>query len=238
VGTVLKVTLGVILGGLVLIVGCSVLLSAGTDDVGREGPGDSSGPRIKVEQSRLIYEPDQTGGPFHEGFVVVRNPSDDPIQVEGQVSVKAGGQLVKSYEPGPTVILPRSRGVLVEQALNLPKPVAHGRLETKLVSTPVNEADPPRRVKFSSLRYRRDEIAGCVLTGTVTHNLDKRIEVEVDAIGYRGRRIVTGGVTYVDKVFPGSPATFQIDIPSPALCPTRVDRIEAFWDPGSDGLSG
>jgi len=72
----------------------------------------------------------------------------------------------------------------------------------------------------------------------VKHNLDKRIEVEVDAIGYRGRRIVTGGVTHVDKVFPGSPATFQIDIPSPALCPTRVDRIEAFWDPGPDGLSG
>ena len=96
-----------------------MLLSAGTDDVVREGPGDSSGPRIKVVQSRLIYEPDQTGGPFHEAFVVVRNPSDDPIQVEGQVSVKAGGQLVKSYEPGPTVILPRARGVLVEQALDL-----------------------------------------------------------------------------------------------------------------------
>jgi hypothetical protein len=235
VGTVLKVTLGVVLGGIVLIVGCSALLSVGTDDVGQEG---SSGPRVKVEQSRLIYEPDQTGGPFHEGFVVVRNPSDDPIQVEGQVSVKAGGQLVKSYEPGPTVILPRSRGVLVEEALDLPKPVAQGELETKLVSTLVNEADPARRVKFSNLRYRRDEIVGCVLTGTVRHNLDKPIEVEVDAIGYRGRQIVTGGVTYVEKVFPRSPATFQIDIPSAALCPARVDRIEAFWDPGTDGLSG
>ncbi|MDQ3677620.1 MAG: hypothetical protein M3401_12595 [Actinomycetota bacterium] len=236
-GTVLKVTLGVIFGGLVLIVGCSALISAGTDEVGQEDTNADS-PRIKVEDSRLIYEPDQTGGRFHEGFVVVRNPSDKPIQVEGQVSVKDGGQLVESYEPAPTVILPRSRGVLVESALDLPKPVTHGKLETKLVSTPVNEADPAPRVKFSKLRYRPDDIVGCALSGTVTHNLDEPTEVRVNAIGRRGREIVTGGFTFVDKVFPRTPATFKIDIASPALCPARVDRIEAFWDPGADGLSG
>jgi len=79
---------------------------------------------------------------------------------------------------------------------------------------------------------------GCELSGTVTHNLDKPIEVRVNAIGYRGRQIATGGFTFVDKVFPGTPATFQIDIPSAALCPAQIDRIEAFWDPGPDGLSG
>ncbi len=49
---------------------------------------------------------------------------------------------------------------------------------------------------------------------------------------------LTGGFTFVDKVFPGTPATFKIDIPSAALCPAQIDRIKAFWDPGPDGLSG
>jgi len=38
----------------------------------------------------------------------------------------------------------------------------------------------------------RGELVRNGIDGTT---IDKRIEVEVDAIGYRGRRIVTGGVT-------------------------------------------
>jgi len=235
VGTVLKVTLGVVLGGMVLIIGCSALLTAGSEDVGDEGSDEAA--KVKVERTRLIYQPDQTGGRFHAAFVIVRNPSSEPVDVSGQVSVKENGRLIKSFEPTAT-ILPRSRGILMDDALDLPQAVRRGKLETQLVSTRSTEADSAPEVKISKLRYSKDEIASCKISGTVAHNGKETFEIRVNAIGYQGPRIVSGGFTFVEKVFPNSPATFDVDIASTALCPDQLDRMEAFWEPGPGGLSG
>jgi hypothetical protein len=150
---------------------------------------------VRVLQSRLIYEPDQTGGNFHEAFVLVRNDSDETIDVGGQVSITdKSGHLVKSFEPWVT-LLPHSKGLIEEGAIDLPQPLPDGKISVDLL---VESTRPGGRssVSFSDVRYQQDDIVGCSITGIVSNRFT---EVKQDLLlrvaGFSGEKLVTGGFT-------------------------------------------
>jgi hypothetical protein len=198
---------------------------------------EASADDIKVEQTALIYEPDSTGGNFHQLFVLLHNDTDQvAIDVSGQVSILENGDLVQSIDPIPINILPGDDGLL-QELVDLPKPVQDGTLEVHLLVGGYQEWSGEAPVSFSNLRYELDEIVGCTITGTV-HNAfsEQKDDLQIRVAGFVGEDIVTGGFTYVDHVFPEVDATFDVFMSSRALCPSELDEIGIYPNLGEDKI--
>jgi hypothetical protein len=62
---------------------------------------------------------------------------------------------------------------------------------------------------------------------TATNNTAKTKSLAgISMVGLRRGRIQTGGVAG-ETLYPHTPKIVKITIPSPALCPTRVDEVRA-----------
>lgn len=155
--------------------------------------------QVKVEQARMIYLPDQTGGHFHTILVLLRNDSDQTaVDVGGQISIlDEHGTLVQSIEPTPTTILPHGEGVWLEDA-DLPKPLPSGKVKTQVA---VSHFDPGGRspVSFSNLRYRRMSFGGCAISGTVSNRFtERKANLQIRVAGFVGSKLATGESTYAN----------------------------------------
>lgn len=193
-----------------------------------------------VESQTVIHLPDQSGGNFYEVFVVVRNPRDEvAMGVSGQVSLKdEGGKLLKSFTPTEINILAGGRG-LIQETADLPSKPMSISVESTLEAEgyrdgPTAAASP---VTFTGVRLEPDDISGCDIVGTVSNTFsEKKDNLQVRVVGFNGDKIVTGGFTYVDTVFPKKDATFELTLFSPALCPKSVERLEVLANLGEDKI--
>lgn len=234
--------------GLLVLAGCGD--SGGGDDRGSA----TSAPRpatskpavekdpasaIKVLESKLIYLPDQTGGNFYVAFVRVRNTSKEvAINVGGQLSVKSPtGQLVKSVNPTEINVLPGQEGLIDEEAMDLPTVVKNAKLDFRLTVEDFRAGPAVSPVSFSKTAYSKGEFGGCKISGTVSNTFsEKKDDLQLRVAGFSEGKLVTGGFTYVDTVFPKQDATFEVSIYGAAACPKRVDRIGVYPNLGDDKI--
>lgn len=92
-------------------------------------------------------------------------------------------------------------------------------------------------VTYSNVRLELDEFSGCEIVGTVSNTFSEtKDNLQRRVAGFVGDEIVTGGFTYVDTVFPGTDATFDVSLYSPALCPEQIERIEVLANLGEDKI--
>lgn len=221
-----------------LVTGCG---GDGGRDVGPDRPTEESASAIRIEDSRLTYLPDQTGGRFHTALVLLRNTSDKvALNVGGQLSVMDGGQLVESVNPTEVNILPGGRGLILEEALDLPKPLKNGTLEMRVSVGELREGPSRSPIAFSDLKFTpggEDGFAPCSFSGRFQNTFKAaKSDLQIRVAGFANDRLVAGGFTYVDQVFPGQEATFEIEPVSPAECPEGVDRVEALPNLGEDKI--
>jgi hypothetical protein len=203
----------------------------------QEEPAAPSADDISVEDTLLIYEPDQVGGKFHDAYVLLRNESDQvAINVSGQISIMEDGKLVQSLNPIPVNILPGEEGLFAEEALDLPKAVTRGEFEVDLVVERFVEWTGDSPVSFSDLKYR-ESFLGCEITGTV-HNTfsEEKDDLQLRVAGFVDGSMETGGFTYVDHVFPERDATFEVTMFSSAKCPPKLDEIGVYPNLGEDKI--
>jgi hypothetical protein len=214
------------------------------EDNGSTTPNASDEPSaaaIRVEDSKLLYLPDQVGGRYHTALVLLRNTSDKvALNVGGQLSVMENGKLVKSVNPTEVNILPRGRALLLEEALDLPKPVKAGKLDVRLSVAEFRDGPSESPVTFSDVLFSRGGETGaapCKITGTVQNTFGgEKSDLQIRVAGFVDGRLATGGFTYLDKVFPGKESTFEIEAVSPAECPAALDRVEALPNLGEDKI--
>jgi hypothetical protein len=198
---------------------------------------EASDDDIKVEQTALLYLPDQRGGNFHDLAVLLRNESDQAaIDVSGQISILENGDLVQSITPISINILPSDYG-LFQETVDLPKPVTDAEIEVHLSVERFQEWSGEAPVSFSHLGYRKGGVLACTTSGTV-HNTfsEPKDDLQLRVAGFVNDAIVTSGFTYVDHVFPEVDATFEVDMFSPAECPPELDEIGVYPNLGEDKI--
>lgn len=219
----------------VALAGCGENDGSGAPSAG-SGNKAPSAKAIRVERSDLIYLPSQTGGNFHLGLVEVRNTSGEvALDVGGQLSVRdASGRLVKSVNPTPINILPGQKALIVADALDLPKPVKKGKLGVRLTVGEFRKGPSKSPVSFSHAKYSKDEF-DCKLAGTVANSFTKqKKDLQIRAAGLYKGQLVTGGLTYVDSVFPKQDATFEVT--GDGACPRKVDHFVVYANLGEDKI--
>jgi len=87
-------------------------------------------------------------------------------------------------------------------------------------------------VQISELELRQDDIGGCSITGRVDHAFPKpKTDLHVSVGGYLDGDLVMGGFTFVDKLFPNQPATFEVIFFSPAECPDGPLEVRSYIQP-------
>ena len=190
---------------------------------------------VVVEQTRIIYEPDQVGGHFHEVFALVRNKTGSWKRVTGQFSIRQAGRLVGTPDADYITLAPRAEGLLQANAVKLPRPVPSGRVTLTVdASAPFSQ---PRSgaIRLQTPRYVKGGggFGSCSLTVKATNTTSKKIDLaKISMVGLRLGRIVTGGLTY-PTLYPHTPNIVEISLASPALCPARVDSARAYWSLGT-----
>ena len=188
---------------------------------------------ISVVDSRLLYLPDQLGGPYHTATFVLRNRSVYRAEdVGGQVSVYAAdGELIKTFHMNRVTIQPRGKAVLSEDALKLP--VANGDGRMKLHLRVGGFVRPKRKWPFTveTLAYRvfdEFEFGSCGVSGVI-RNVSRREHdnVQVTIATHHGGRVLSSTSEFIDDLVPGLPQTFEADFVSPSECPSKIDGIIA-----------
>lgn len=192
----------------------------------------ANAPPIVVLKARVIYEPDQTGGPFHEVLALVRNTTGSWKTVNGQFSIRQGGRLVGTPDAIPIQLAPHAEGILTAEAVKLPRPVMRGVVTlTTDAESPFTTPPKTNAIRLTAPRYVKGggAFGRCSLKVTATNTTSKRMgSATISMVGLRSGKIVTGGSTY-EALYPRTPKIVEIDIPSPALCPVRVDQVRASW---------
>lgn len=216
---------------------------ASTEQGPVNAPSDGEEPSaevISVEDDLLVYLPDQVGGKFHTLAVLLRNNSDQvALDVSGQVSILDGsGELVESINPIPINILPGDKGLWVESALDLGEAVKDGELEVTISVSDFEDAEGiTAPVSFSKLGYQPDEFGGCEIAGTVENAFsENKTDLQLRVAGFKDGDLITAGFTYVDQVFAGEDATFEVTFFSPAECPGSLDKIGVYPNLGEDKI--
>jgi len=198
---------------------------------------------IQVEAKSFIYLPDQTGGNFYEVLVLLRNTSNEvAIDVTGQISISKGGALLKSVNPTKVNILPDSEGMF-DETVDLDAPAPDAAVDVIIsVDGGFRPGPPAAPVTFEQTNYKltpdpTGAFGGCAIEGTVKNTFTTpKDNLLIQVVGLTGSTITTGGFTYVDKVFPGQPATWSVDLTSRALCPGSVDKILVLPNLGTDKI--
>lgn len=214
--------------------------SGGPSEPRAEAPDVSA---IKVEATKLTYLPDQTGGKYHTASVLLRNTSGQvAVDVGGQMSVlDSSGELIESATPPSVTILPGELGLFSEEALDLPVAVKNGTIEVDL--SVESFIEPPKQVPvtFSKVKFERaseSSFGACKVRGTVKNTFTKpKTDLQLRVATIEKGEFASGGFTYVDKVFPGRDATFEVEFVSPSECPKSVDRIEVMPNLGLDKIT-
>ena len=227
--------------GLLVLAACGNTGAGGDRDSAKSSAKaeEDQASAIQVLESKLIYMPDQTGGNFYVALVRVRNTSKEvAIDVGGQLSVESPtGQLVKSVNPTGINVLPGQEGLIVEEALDLPRVVKNAKLDFRVTVEDVRAGPAVSPVSSSNTAYSKDEFGGCTITGTVANTFsEEKDDLQLRVAGFSDGKLVTGGFTYVDTVFPEQDATFEVSIFSAAACPERVDRIDVHPNLGEDKI--
>jgi hypothetical protein len=197
-------------------------------------PKKPSKTAISIVASRLLYLPDQIGGPYHVATFVLRNKSRFQAEgVGGQVSVYGPGRkLLKTFQTNRVTIPPRGIAVLSEEALKLPVANDGGAMRLHIR---VDRFVKPRRAAafpLSGLTYRKssDEFSldTCSVSGVIRNVSKKEADnVRVIVATYAGGRVITSTSEFIDDLLPGLPQTFDAGFVSPAECPDAVDGIVA-----------
>lgn len=188
------------------------------DEAGSKSP-------VKVKDSALIYLPSQSGGNFHDAIVLLENRSDEPAVVEAQLSIlDSDGELVQSITPNAATLPPRGEGAFTETAVDLPRPVKDGKIEVTLdAKTPGGEPVP---VELTNTSASPVSYGGCDASGTIDNGLGSKTEnLEIRAVALDGGKIIDGGFTYVDRLFPKQNATFSINLIRDC---SKGARVKAF----------
>jgi hypothetical protein len=199
--------------------------------------GSPNASELIVEQTALIYLPDQSGGNFHHVMVLIRNPTDRvALGVTGQVSISKSGALVSSINPTSINILPGSKGVLLE-SVSLPEPMPSAEVSVRLALREFRRGPSTSPVTGSRLALQPDRVRGCEITGVVSNTFTmQKDNLQIRAVGFVDGKLVTGDFTYLDLVFPGQDATFRMLLVSPALCPTQPTQLELLPNLGEDKI--
>jgi hypothetical protein len=172
---------------------------------------------VRVENTAIIYEPDQVGGHYHTAVALVRNTSDRAISIDGQFSFEDdSGNLIGTADVSLDRLEGGAEGALIADGVDLPKPLRKGHLQVILdTGAP---SDGPAHVQFGRPHYVASSGFGtCALRVTAT-SPSKQSLVDVILVGLEGGRIVTAGNDYPDFL-PNAAKVIDITMVSPALCP-------------------
>ena len=183
---------------------------------------------LKVESVSLVYnaESGQTGENYHDLYIVVKNTSDKAaLDVTGQISLTKGGRLLKTLDTGYANILPGARALLTDTSVELPEPAPDAEVRVQFTDARFRPGSKDPQVSFKDVAFSRDKYGFCSIQGVMSNKFSGAAgDVQVNAAGYEGDKIVTGGFTYVTTL-PGQDATFEI---TSVECPGKVDRVEMF----------
>lgn len=196
---------------------------------------------IVFEQSKLIHEFTQSGQSFYDVIVLLKNRSSKTaVAVIPELATRPRGNNGTSgivLNPIAT-ILPHSESLLVYPAFGVPTSLKN-RVDVGIESYhPGRAAQSP--VSFSQLRYSRSTGSGvqkCTISGVVSNRFTKkRNDLKLNAAGFVSGRLVSGGFTALDTVFPGRDAAFSVDLFKAAACPIGLDRIRVFPNLSQDEI--
>ena len=189
----------------------------------------------------MIHEFTQSGQSFYDVIVLLKNRSSKTaVTVIPELATRPKGNNGTSgivLNPIAT-ILPHSESLLVYPAFGVPTSLKN-RVDVEIESYhPGRAAQSP--VSFSQLRYSRSAGSGvqkCTISGVVSNRFTKkRNELQLNAAGFVGGRLVSGGFTALDTVFPGRDAAFKVDLFKAAACPIGLDRIRVFPNLSQDEI--
>ena len=183
---------------------------------------------IEIEQSAVIYLPNQTGGKYHTAIALVRNTTDRPLQVQGQFAISDAKGLVGTADATIVTIPARSEGAVIADTIDLDHAVKKGTVELTVAATePLGEPEGGS-ITTGHPRFKRDSFGFCSISAPVTSTLkDKQELAAVTLVGLKHGKIVTGGYTY-PTLFPNKPAVVEVSMVSEALCPKGIDKLLAF----------
>jgi hypothetical protein len=191
-----------------LVVCASLMLSA----MASPASAASAAPLRVV--AKLFQTNEFDGRNSYRAAVVVRNRSDKvALYVGGQLSVlDAAGRFIRSDNPNTINILPKSEGLL------------HGSIEAPAIDgaklgVKLSVGDwkrGPRRspVSVSDFTITQDAFPTsaprCTITATVNNRFTEHKQNLQLRFGiFSGSQLVDDGFTYVDEVFPRTPATAE-----------------------------
>jgi hypothetical protein len=183
-----------------------------------------------------IYLQNQVGGNYHTVFAVAKNTSGDDLSVSAQFSFLVGKRLLGTAD-ATTTLLAGQEGVLIADAVDLPKPFRAG---TVTVTTDTSEPfidDALRNpsaitVTAPSIEPDTSGFGYCEFRAVVTNETaETQSSVRVSWVGYSNGRPVTTAYTAYEKFFPKTPKVVTDSAVSEAVCPPGVTKVRAFWSP-------
>ena len=136
-----------------------------------------------------------------------------------------------------TTLLAGQEGVLIADAVDLPKPFRAGTVTvTTDTSDPIIIDDALRdpsaiTIKAPSIKPDTSGFGHCDFRAVVTNETaEKQSLVNVSWVGYSNGRPVTAAYAY-EEFFPKTPKVVTSSAVSEALCPPGVTKVRAFWSP-------
>ncbi|MGA9761333.1 MAG: hypothetical protein WBQ14_02810 [Gaiellaceae bacterium] len=202
---------------------------------------EGQGGPIVFEQSKLIHEFTQSGQSFYDVIVLLKNRSSKTaVAIVPELGTRPKGNNGMSgivLEPIAT-ILPHSESLLVYPALGVPTSLKN-RVDVEIEPYHLDRA-AQSPVSFSQLRYSRSTGSGarkCTISGVVSNRFTKKRDaLQLNVAGFASGRLVSGGFTVLNTVFPGRDAAFSVDLYNAAACPIGLDRIRVFPNLSQDEI--
>ena len=196
---------------------------------------------IGFEQSKLIHEFTQAGRSYYDVIILLKNRSGKTaVAVKPELDARPkGNNGMVGIELDPiATILPHSESLLVYPAFGVPTS-PRNRVDVEIESYhPSRAAQSP--VSFSQLRYSQSTGSGvhkCTVSGVVSNRFTKkRNNLQLSVAGFVRGRLVSGGFTALDTIFPGRDAAFKVDLFKAAACPIGLDRIRIFPNLSQDEI--
>jgi hypothetical protein len=189
--------------------------------------------------AKLFQANESDGSNYYRVAVVIKNRSDRvALNVGGQLSVlDASGRFVRSVNPTTINILPKGEGLL-DDSIKTPA-IDEARLRVKLSVSQWQRGPRRSPVSFSDFTITQDTFSTssprCTISATVNNRFSEhKANLQLRFGIFSGGQLADAGFTYVDEVFPRTPATAEFDSLDCALA--QSGRMVIYPNLGDDKI--
>jgi hypothetical protein len=196
-------------------------------EAGENGVDVISGPNA-------VYLPNAVGGNFHQVLAIVRNTTDKALRIDAQFTIKDARGLVGTSD-AYTTVLAGQEGLLLSDAVDLPRPVRKGNV-TVVTATGEPLVTDSALLEPGALTLGKPSLGKggafgtCEFRSVVTNNTSEKLEItQVQFVAVKEGAPVAGAYTY-PSLFPKTPKVVTSAPTSDALCPEGA-TIKGYWSP-------